>query len=163
MLDSTPVTKDELIQTSLVPFTDIRDVKLLELSARAPEEPEKLGESELVNVELSFANPAFRTKRGDLQILLPAQVSYTSENPESNEDSDSTDSDEIARISMVFRIELDLDPLVAPECIDTEIMSGFVDSNVIFMVYPYVRSTVQRISGEMPFPNTVLPYLRRKP
>lgn len=171
MSDNAIVTKDELIHQSLVPFTDILDVRLLKLSAEAPEEPDTLGES--LNVELSFANPAFRAKRGELQVLLPVKVTYTFEanrhqfSPGSSSDSEADnaaktqDNDALASMSMVFRVDLELNRSVDPEDLDKDIISEFVDSNLIFMIYPYVRSTVQRISGEMPFPHTVLPYLRR--
>lgn len=153
------VPKDELALKSLVPFTEIRDIKLVRLSAIAPEEPEAIGES--VKVDLSFSNPAFRARQGELQILLPAKVSYSADAPDGDSDNESVDTQEFASIDMMFRLDLDLEPTVQPEEIDKDIISGYVDSNAIFMVYPYVRSTVQRVSGEMPFPHTVLPYLRR--
>ena len=38
----------------------------------------------------------------------------------------------------------------------------FMAGNLLFMMFPYIRTTVQQVSADLRLPLTVLPYLRRE-
>lgn len=140
----------------LVPYTEIHDIKLTHLAATAPDSiPQN------IKVDLTFGNLAFRAEAGRLQIKISASVSYSPEAPEEASGESLGEDYSIAEIEMTFAVDLELDDDLDPERIDEDSIQKFVDSNLIFMLYPYVRSTVHRLTGEMPFPVTILPYLRR--
>jgi hypothetical protein len=39
----------------------------------------------------------------------------------------------------------------------------FINGNLLFMMFPYIRTSIQQVSADLRLPLTVLPYLRRGP
>lgn len=162
MSDNRPFSREDVEHLPLVSATEIRDIQMVALEARAPED-----RSEEQKVQLKIGKSEFKAHEGELLIRISARVEYfdvfTSEidHHSSDEQLDTTDDDPVASIDATYLIQLDLDSRIDPTSISADKVNDLVEGNIIFMLYPYIRSTVHRLSGEMPFPPIVLPYMRR--
>lgn len=172
MPDNDFVTKSDIEAQSLIPYTDIQNVELISIDARAPES--RLNDA---HIQLRIEDAAFQAHPEALHIKVTATVEYrplpergtqstaeealSAASPQLSEAETEELPDPVASISLCYLITLWLDKRVNPEDIDKESVNVLMEMNTIFMLYPYVRAAVQRLSGEMPFPHTVLPYMRR--
>lgn len=143
-----------LLQT----VTQIRDVYLVEMHASAPEDTNQ----ETVYINLQIGERKFRTTPGMLQVGLTAHVLYFSEKPEIPSDGEVLSRDDaIGSITLDYVIELEVNEDVVDSEINDASIGRFVDSTLTFVLFPYIRAEAQRISASMPFPHTVIPFMRR--
>lgn len=162
MSDDSFLSKEDLENISLVSVTDIRDIQMITLEARAPEDRD-----EELKVQLQIGNSEFKAQHGELLIRISARVDFFDASSRENDHDpggdqlDPTEVNPVAFIKATYLIQLDLAPHVDPIFISVEKVNDLVEGNIIFMLYPYIRSTVHRLSGEMPFPPVVIPYMRR--
>jgi hypothetical protein len=148
---------DQHLRSSLILRTEIADVRAQELFAVAhtPVPPDE------VTVSVKTREPQFAVEKDQLLIRFAHEVTfYTSDGKSGAISSEQTHSDDRVtvgeiRVAHVAQLTYNGD---APS---DEELTELVLANTFFMVYPYVRSTVQRLAMEVGLPPVVLPYLRR--
>ena len=149
-----------LEQMPLIARTQLRDVHLVSVEGQNNEQL-----SPNAVVEVGMEDWSYRAEAGKLFLRLVTTVSYKSPPPDSEVSSGETPSDsqegspELGRLVVAHTADFDLagDPAaITPEQVDE-----LIAANVLFIVFPYVRATVQRLAADLVLPPTVLPYLRR--
>ena len=146
----------ELDQLPLVARTDIRDVRLVSIEAQAPDVP-----ADDAAVHFAMDEMAYRVEAGTLFVRVTANVRYFAEDPGAGQpaapESDPTRL-EVGRITLILLAELAFEGGAISQTQADEFMAG----NLLFMMFPYIRTTVQQVSADLRLPLTVLPYLRRE-
>ena len=146
----------ELDLLPLVARTDIRDVRLVSIEAQAPDV-----QAEDAAVHFTMDEMAHRVEAGTLFVRVAANVRYLAEGPGAGQPS-APESEpprlEIGRITLVLLAELAFE---GGEISQTQ-ADEFMARNLLFMLFPYIRTTVQQVSADLRLPLTVLPYLRRE-
>lgn len=146
-----PFDLDEL---PLVARTDLRDVRVVSIIAHAPDV--------LVvdaNVHASVGAPQYRIEDERLFVRLEATARYTEIDDVSEQDEAApVDPNEVGSVTIGLVAELEFrGGVVSQQQVDE-----LVTSNLFFMLFPYVRSTLQQVASDLRLPQTVLPYLRRQ-
>ena len=112
-------------------------------------------------VHFAMDEMAYRVEAGTLFVRVTANVRYFAEGPVAGQpaapESDPTRL-EVGRITLVLLAELAFEGGAISQTQADEFMAG----NLLFMMFPYIRTTVQQVSADLRLPLTVLPYLRRE-
>lgn len=144
---------------SLISVSEIRDVFLVEMHASAPDQ----GNYETLHINLQIGERKFRSTPGTLQVGLTARVLYFATEQEIPAEGGPLPTDDaVGSIVLDYMVDLDLDEDVDASEINDESIGKLVESTLNFVLFPYIRAAVQRITGEMPFPHTVIPFMRRQ-
>lgn len=149
-----------LEQMPLIARTQLRDVHLVSVEGQNNEQP-----STNAVVEVGMEDWSYRAETGKLFVRLVTTVTYRTPPPDPPVAGVVTDGDQqggsldIGRLMVAHAADFDLagDPVaITPEQVDE-----LIAANVLFIMFPYVRATVQRLAADLALPSTVLPYLRR--
>lgn len=141
---------------NLVAHTELVDIRTVRIDAGIADElPETLNEPAQVDISLKLASEDFKASKGNLRVRTVAEVSYSTVSEENS------NGVEFGAIKVVFELNFDLNEEIDPETITSEDIQAFDQDNLIFMVFPYVRSALQSLAAELRLPPTVLPFLRR--
>lgn len=155
--DNQPSEPQRQPQPSLVSRTEIGDVRAQELFAVAhtPFPPDE------VIVSINVRDPQYVFENDQLLIRFTHDVTFFAADQadqaglsEKAEVGDRVTVGEI-RVAHIVQLSYNGD---TPN--DDEI-DGLIISNTLFMVYPYVRSAIQRLAMDVGLPPLILPYLRR--
>lgn len=146
----------ELGQLPLIARTDIRDVRLVSIEAQAPDVP-----AEDTSVHFAMDEMAYRVEGDTLFARVTANVRYSAAvvgagQPGASESEPTLR--EVGRITFTLLAELSFKGGAISQTQADEFMAG----NLLFMMFPYIRTTVQQLSADLRLPLTVLPYLRRE-
>jgi len=147
----------EFDQLPLVARTEIRDVRLVSIEAQAPD---MLAEN--AAAQFTMDEMAYRVEANTMFVRVTANVRYFAEGAVAGEPTD-TESDptgrEVGRISLSLLAELAFEGGAISKTQADEFMAG----NLLFMMFPYIRTSVQQVSADLRLPLIVLPYLFRAP
>ena len=146
----------ELDQLPLVARTNIRDVRLVSIEAQAPDVP-----AEDVAVHFAMDEMAYRVEARTMFVRVAANVRYFAEGADAGRPTASESEPtrlEVGRITLVLLAELAFEGGAISQTQADEFTAG----NLLFMMFPYIRTTVQQVSADLRLPLTVLPYLRRE-
>jgi hypothetical protein len=150
---SEPPLPIELDELPLVGRTELRDVRLVAIDAQAPEEPE-----EGVAVHFAMDEMAYRVADQHMFVRVGVHVRYIVDVAEESPGGENVpEGRQIAQISLVLLAEL----AFSGGAISQPQADEFIERNLLFMIYPYIRTSVQQVSADLRLPLTVLPYLRR--
>ncbi|PIE26651.1 MAG: hypothetical protein CSA58_08330 [Micrococcales bacterium] len=127
--------------------TEIRDIRLQKLTGEVLRTP-----PEEITVRLSNSEPRFSRQPGALLVLFSHRLDYI----EPARDDEPEIPVGSIEASHIVEVELSGDNEPSDDAVST-----FIGTNVLFMVYPYVRSTLHRLPSEFGLPPILLPYLRR--
>ncbi|MBF6297515.1 hypothetical protein IU459_08155 [Nocardia amamiensis] len=135
----------------LVARTEIRDVLAVRLAAEvhAVELPDE------ANVSLSISEPQYTFRRGELLIRVTHNVDFA--RPAAAEDQSPGEDVKFAEIHVTHVAVLEVD---GDDPDPSEVDRLFVE-NTIFMIHPYARAAIQRLTAEVGLPPLTLPYMRR--
>ena len=157
-VESTSATPLE--QIPLIARTQLRDVHLVSVEGLNNEHA-----SPNAVVEVGMEDWSYRAEAGKLFLRLVTTVSYKSPPPDPEVSSGETPLDsqdalpELGRLVVAHTAEFDV--AGDPAAITREQVDELIATNVLFIMFPYVRATVQRLAADLALPPTVLPYLRR--
>jgi hypothetical protein len=151
-----PIGED---QFPLVARTNLRDVRLVSIDAHAPDIP--VADAE---VRVTMEDIAYRAEPGALLVRLSAKVSYYDRKTDqvldgTNPEDPAALQGEVGRITVTQLAELSFEGDSAS--ITAEQADEFLRGNLLFMMFPYVRASIQQLASDLRLPPTVLPFLRR--
>ena len=63
----------------------------------------------------------------------------------------------VIKVALLGKLALEVDP----DDVTPENAGELIDTNIIFMMFPYLRTTIQQTAADLRRPPTVLPYLHR--
>lgn len=159
-----PVPSTPLEQTPLIARTQLRDVRLVAVEARNNEQA-----SPNAVVEVAMEDWSYRAEAGKLFVRLVTTVRYNQPGPDAQTPSGEGEASpeagpeagpaELGRIVVAHTADFDL--AGDPAAITSEQVDELIAANLLFIIFPYVRATVHRLSADLMLPPTVLPYLRR--
>ncbi|MHB1010157.1 MAG: hypothetical protein ACYC1E_13150 [Propionibacteriaceae bacterium] len=138
----------------------MRDVRLVSIEAYNHAQP-----SRDATVEVAMDDWAFRAEPGVLFVRLASTVRYFKAESETDSpveepiDQPEREPAELGRLVVAHTAELELEG--DPEAVTREQIDELVEMNLMFIMFPYVRATVHRLSSDLQLPPIVLPYLRR--
>lgn len=132
---------------NLVDRTDIRDIRLQRFTGELRRTP-----PEELQVRVQTSEPQFARENGAILALFTHRLEYVA--PIEGEDEPTV----VGHIETTHIVELALRGTEDPS---DESISAFIAGNVLFMVFPYVRSALHRLPGEFGLPPILMPYLRR--
>jgi hypothetical protein len=154
---------------SVVARTEIRDVRLVGVTAKTDDVlPAE------IDIEIRMTRNRYRVENGSLYVRTAAEARYltrVSEPDTHAEDRTATETDqvedpgateqqkEVGRIEVELLAELDFEG----GQITHEQMDEFLERSFLFIIFPYVRTTMQQTAADLRLPPTVMPYLRRNP
>jgi hypothetical protein len=138
-------------QVPLVSRTEICDIRAVQLSAEVYviDLPDQIS----ATVNVSDLEYAVHDRR--LSVRVAHKVDFRTASPDM--DTLSRMGGKLAEIQVAHVAELSIDGN-AP---DPSEVDDLFKSNTIFMIHPYVRSAIHRLTVEVGLPSVVLPYLRR--
>ena len=132
---------------SLVERTEVRDIRLQRFSGEVLRTP-----PESVDVRLTNSLPRYALQEGSILALFTHRLDFE-ELSEQN-----ADEQPVGHVEVTHIVELELRGEGEPS---DDSVSALLATNVLFMVYPYVRAALQRLPVEFGLPPILLPYLRR--
>lgn len=111
------------------------------------------GAPEQMQIELSVDDPTFLIDPERFLVRFVHHLTYAADSPR-GEDGENT---QVAKLEVAHIAELILrgDP---PQ---SDVVSAFIHSTVVFVVHPYVRASLQRLATDLDLPPVTLPFLRR--
>lgn len=110
-----------------------------------------------VQVRVAALTAEVNSVPGRIQASFMHEVTYTAEPEELTDQSDSTSA--LATISCTHVLEFKTDRDLDWGAIDSEVKEEWLRRVAYFIVYPYVRETIQRSGLELGIPVLVLGYL----
>lgn len=134
---------------NLVERTEVRDIRLQKVAGEVFRTPP----SEMT-VSLQRDEPKYVIEDDSILALFTNTIEYAATDP-----TDQATETPIARLTATHIVELTLAEGDQPS---PEAVSLLLNGNVLFMVYPYVRSALHRLPTELGLPSILLPYLRRE-
>lgn len=137
----------------LVERTELRDVRLISIRAKNQERP-----GHDVQVHVNMDKWAYKIEPGTLLITLRTEAIY-SEHSDQIEAGSKKDRARLGRVVVTHLAELGLQG--DPETVSRARIEEFLGNNLMFMMYPYVRASLQRYAVDLLLPPVLLPYLRR--
>ncbi len=133
--------------TALVSRTEVREIRMQKLTGELLRTP-----PDQIEVRLSNSEPLFSLQQDALLVLFTHRLEYIE--PAQDDEPERP----VGSIEVTHLVELELRGDGVPP---DDAVSALVYSNVLFMVYPYVRSALHRLPSEFGLPPILLPYLRR--
>lgn len=152
-----PIDQAELL--ALVDRTDLVDIRLVAVEAHGQDE--RVAKSD---VQISISDYQFRAEPDQLFVRLETRLEYTTPAPEESGNAEGDAEGEshqpltMGRIALTHLAKLSLDGDDAPT---PELMDVFVQQNLFFTLFPYIREAAQRYAQDVGLPATVLPLLKR--
>lgn len=143
----------DLDQLPLAARTRIRDVRLVSIEAQAPDVP-----TEGTAIHFAMGEVAYRVEADTLFGRIETTTRYfEGETDAGDPESDAAESvgREVGRLTLVVLAELAFEGGAVSQVQADE----FMERNLIVMLFPYIRNSVQRLSAELRLPQTVLPNL----
>lgn len=129
--------------------TEIRDVRLDEVHA-GPVAPL----SDSLVARLTRYTPEFLISDEPPAVLV--RIVHSVDYVDSEDTGDDPGSFATIRVTHVAHFDL-----LGSDPLDMAALSAWIDTNVYFMVYPYVRATLQTLANSLSLPPLVLGYLKR--
>lgn len=141
-------------ETPLIERTELRDVRLVSVRAKNQERP-----IDEVHVHINMDRWAYKVESGVLLVKLRTEAIYSDQPGAPAENEDRKKHSILGRVVVVHLAELELKD--DPDAISREDVEQLLQVNLLFMMYPYVRASLQRYTADLALPPIVLPYLRR--
>lgn len=150
--DGLLVTADDV--SRLITRTELRNIWVDEIKGG----PIGLPPAEL-ELQIRAMAPSFALAVEDRLLLVRFEHVVSSVTaPEAEAENDQSDPDpEVLRLAHVAQFDIQGD-----EPIRHDVVSAWIDTNVYFMVYPYVREAIHSLTRLLGLPPLVLGYLKRQ-
>ncbi len=132
---------------NLVDRTELREIRLQSFTGKILQTP-----PEELQVSFQPSEPEYSRENGGILVLFTHRLEYSTVVDSNDEPI------RVGYIETVHIVELELESGEEPS---DESISALIATNVLFMVFPYVRAALHRFPGEFGLPPILLPYLRR--
>ncbi len=136
----------------LVQRTELRDVRLIAVRSKNQERP-----VQNLRVRVDMDKWAYKAEPGMLLVTLRTEAVYFEQSEQV--ETGSRKGARVGRVIVTHLAELELKD--DPSTVSRARMAEFLERNLMFMMYPYVRASLQRYAADVLLPPVVLPYLRR--
>lgn len=147
--DGTPVTADDV--SRLIARTELRNIWVDEIQGG----PVGLPPAEL-ELHIRAMAPSFALAAEDRLLLVRFEHIVSSVTAPAGEDPQDPDP-ELLRVAHVAQFDIQGD-----DPIRHDVVAAWIDTNVYFMVYPYVREAIHSLTRLLGLPSLVLGYLKRQ-
>lgn len=137
-------------EVPLVERTELRDVRLISVRSKNQERP-----VQNLHVRVDMDKWAYKAEGDTLLVTLRTEAIYS----EQRGPAQSGKNSRVGKVTVTHLAELELKD--DPSTVSRARMEEFLEKNLIFMMYPYVRASLQRYAADVLLPPVVLPYLRR--
>ena len=138
----------------LVQRTELRDVRLVAVRSKNQERP-----VQNLHVRVDMDNWAYRAEPGTLLVTLRTEAVYFEQSEQAENGKRARKGSRVGKVTVTHLAELELKD--DPNAVTHARMGEFLEKNLMFMMYPYVRASLQRYAADVLLPPVVLPYLRR--
>jgi hypothetical protein len=132
----------------LVARTELLDIRVQKISGEVLRNP-----PDEMEVRVADTPPRYTIQESKILAIFSHRIEYF--------ETDSDDEAEVVgSVEVAHLVELDLQGEGIPSADSVAVLLA---DSILFLVYPYVRAALQRISVEFGLPPVLLPYLRREP
>lgn len=132
----------------LVERTELLDIRVQKIAGEVFRNP-----PDEMEVRVADTLPRYTIQESKILAIFSHRVEYFEENA-------AGETEAVGNVEVSHLVELDLQGEGTPS---SESVTVLLADSILFLVYPYVRAALQRISIEFGLPPVLLPYLRREP